>query len=62
MSQRLFEINFRLVNSTSPTQRTLISATDPLTARRIFEQQNPQCAIFGSPKELRETPERKTRR
>jgi hypothetical protein len=62
MSQRQFEISFRLVNSSSPTQQTIISASDPMTARRIFEQQNPKCAIFGSPRELRESDEQKRRR
>jgi len=54
MSQRRFEISYHLINSNSAAQFTVISASDPYTARRIFEQQNPKCRIFGSPKELRD--------
>lgn len=50
---RKFEIIFRLKNSSSAgQQRTIIQASDPFTARKIFEQQNPGC-VFEGCKELR---------
>lgn len=50
---RTFEITYVLVNSPStPMQRTTIQATDTVTVRRIFEQQNPQCKLVGSPRAI----------
>jgi len=34
-------------------QTAVINATDSFSARRVFEQQNPQCKILGSPSEIR---------
>lgn len=51
---RTFEITYTLKNPhSSPMQRTTIQATDSFVARRIFEQQNPGCKIFGTPREIR---------
>lgn len=51
---RSFEICYTLKNSNStPMQRTIIQATDHFVARRIFEQQNPQCRMVGTPREIR---------
>jgi hypothetical protein len=50
---RKYEITFRLLTGNSPQQKTIVQASDPHTARRIFDQQNPGCAIVGSPRELR---------
>jgi hypothetical protein len=52
---RKYEITYRLLKGNSPQQRTIIQASDPGAARRIFEQQNTGCAIVGSPRELRQT-------
>lgn len=51
---RSFEITYMLKNSpSSPTQHAIIQATDPMTARRIFEQQNPGCKVVSAPREIR---------
>jgi len=51
---RSFEISYILKSSSnSITQRTVIQATDSTMARRIFEQQNPQCKIVSTPREIR---------
>jgi hypothetical protein len=52
---RNYEITFRLLTGNSPQQKTIVQATDPGTARRIFAQQNAGCSIIGSPRELRES-------
>ena len=51
---RNFEISFILKTSTnSITQRTVIQANDSIMARRIFEQQNPQCKVVANPREIK---------
>ena len=51
---RSFEISYILKSSSnSATQRTIIQASDTTMARRIFEQQNPQCKIVAAPREIR---------
>ena len=52
MSYHTFEIRFRLKTGNSGQQRAIIQASDPFTARKIFEQQNPGC-VFLAWKELR---------
>ena len=53
-TMRTFEICYILKTSTnSITQRAIIQATDTTMARRIFEQQNPQCKIVSAPREIR---------
>jgi len=42
---RQYEIVYRLKTGNSGQQRTIIQASDPATARRIFEQQNPGCVF-----------------
>ena len=49
-----FEIAYRLIKfSNTPQQKTIIVASDPGAARRIFQQQNPGCVIIGSPHEIK---------
>jgi len=51
---RSFEISYILKTSTnSITQRVIIQASDSIMARRIFEQQNPQCKVVATPREIR---------
>lgn len=51
---RSFEISYVLKTSTSGvTQRAIIQASDTVMARRIFEQQNPQCKVLAAPREIR---------
>jgi len=51
---RSFEISFVLKTSTnSITQRAIIQANDSIMARRIFEQQNPQCKVVANPREIK---------
>ena len=53
-AMRNFEISFILKTSTnSITQRTVIQANDSIMARRIFEQQNPQCKVVANPREIK---------
>jgi hypothetical protein len=42
---RKYEIIYRLKTGNSGQQRTTIQASDQMTARRIFEQQNPGCVV-----------------
>jgi len=53
MSQRQFEITYFLQGSNAATQRAIVTATDATMARKIFEQQNPQCKVSGSPREVK---------
>jgi hypothetical protein len=48
---RTFEITYRLKAGNSGQQKTTVQAPDPRTARRIFEQQNPDC-VFESWREI----------
>jgi hypothetical protein len=51
---RTFEISYVLKNSSnSTTQRTTVQASDSVMARRIFEQQNPECRVVGTPREIK---------
>lgn len=51
---RKFEIKYRLKNdSSTPQQKVVIQASNPFAAKKIFRQQNPGCAIVGTPKEVR---------
>ena len=53
-AMRNFEISYILKTSTnSITQRTVIQANDSIMARRIFEQQNPQCKVVANPREIK---------
>ena len=52
---RKYEITFQLLKGNSPQQKTVVQATDPHTARKIFEQQNPGCRIWGAPQEVRQS-------
>jgi hypothetical protein len=52
MTHRQFEISFRLSGSNDATQRTVITATDSVTARRIFEQQNPSSKVTSTPRDV----------
>ena len=53
-AMRNFEISFILqTSSNSITQRTVIQANDSIMARRIFEQQNPQCKVVANPREIK---------
>lgn len=54
MTHRQFEVAFRLNGSNAATQRTIITATDSVTARRLFEQQNPACKVNSTPKDVTE--------
>jgi hypothetical protein len=54
MTHRQFEIAFRLNGSNAATQHTVITATDSVMGRRIFEQQNPACKVVSTPKEMTE--------
>lgn len=42
---RTYEIIYRLKTGNSGQQRTTIQASDQMTARRIFEQQNSGCIV-----------------
>jgi hypothetical protein len=50
---RKYEITYRLLKGNSPMQKTIVMASDPGAARRIFAQQNPGCALVGSPHEVK---------
>ena len=51
---RSFEISYVLkTSSNSITHRVIIQANDSITARRIFEQQNPECKVVANPREIR---------
>jgi hypothetical protein len=51
---RTFEISYILKTSSNSTmQRAIIQASDTVMARRIFEQQNPQCKVVSAPREIR---------
>lgn len=51
---RSFEISFILTGSSNvTTQKMIIQATDPVMARKIFEQQNPGCRVVSTPREIR---------
>lgn len=53
-AMRTFEICYVLTNSSnSATQRTTVQASDSVMARRIFEQQNPQCRVVATPREIK---------
>jgi hypothetical protein len=54
MTHRQFEIAFRLNSSNAATQYTVVTATDSVMARRIFEQQNPACKVVSTPKDVTE--------
>lgn len=41
-----------IVQGSGIVQQTIITATDAYVARRIFQQQNPQCKITGGPREV----------
>ena len=49
---RKFEITYRLKIGNSGQQQTVVLASDPATARRVFEQQNPGC-VFGACRQLK---------
>lgn len=51
---RSFEISYMLkTSSNAATLKAVIQAPDSVTARRIFEQQNPQCKVVSTPREIR---------
>ena len=51
---RNFEIPYIVKTSTnSITHRVTIRANDTTMARRIFEQQNPQCKVVANPREIK---------
>ncbi len=50
---RSFEITYFVSGANALMQRTIVQASDPVMARRIFEQQNPQCRVAGTPREIR---------
>lgn len=51
---KTYEIAYMLkTSSNSATQRITVQASDSVMARRIFEQQNPQCKIASTPREIR---------
>lgn len=53
-TMRTFEICYFLLTSPSaPMQRAIVQATDSMTARRIFEQQNPATRVASQPREVR---------
>ena len=53
-TMRTFEISYMLkTSSNSATQKATVQATDSVMARRIFEQQNPQCKVVSTPREVR---------
>ena len=52
MANYQYEILY-VLTSGSHMQTAVITATDPSSARRIFEQQNPKCKILGTPSEVR---------
>jgi len=51
MPPRKFEVTYRLKTGNSGQQRMIVQASDPGTARKIFDQQNPGC-VFQSYREV----------
>ena len=53
-AMRNFEIPYILKTSSNTiTHRVVIRANDSIMARRIFEQQNPQCKVVANPREIK---------
>lgn len=46
-----YEISFMLKTGNSGMQKTIVMASDPSTAKRIWEQANPNCR-FSSYREV----------